>query len=161
MKRIRKAKGLTLQELADLSGVGRSTIGNIETGRFGGGQESLEPLARALGVTVQELQQPVSAPPPLNYQMPEESPEPSDEEFEAMRQWAQMRPAKLGIHGFILQLRETLRNKTLRFRTRILMANAITHEMEQALISETEPAIAAERHEPPIAPISYSKRKKP
>ena len=52
---VRKAHGLSQDQLAQLSGVGRVTIARIETGRISPNLQTLEKLAAALGVCVCEL----------------------------------------------------------------------------------------------------------
>jgi transcriptional regulator with XRE-family HTH domain len=51
LKRLRKARGLTLKELAAKSGFGVSTINNFENGRSGASQEFLSRISEILGVT--------------------------------------------------------------------------------------------------------------
>lgn len=55
LARLRKARGLTQQELADACGVGQSAIGNIERDTRGYGA-SVVAIARELGVTPEYLQ---------------------------------------------------------------------------------------------------------
>lgn len=55
LHRLREAKGLTMQQLAQLSGVGtRTTVFRLEHG-LEVGLSSAVAIARALGVTVDEL----------------------------------------------------------------------------------------------------------
>lgn len=56
LKEFRRRRGLTQQQLADLSGVDRSTIGQLETRRLKDtSTATLAPLADALGVAVHDL----------------------------------------------------------------------------------------------------------
>jgi transcriptional regulator with XRE-family HTH domain len=56
LKEVRESRGLTQVELAELSGVGRPAISNIETGKTSGIDfEVLEKLATALGVNAAVL----------------------------------------------------------------------------------------------------------
>jgi transcriptional regulator with XRE-family HTH domain len=56
LKETRESRGLTQVELANLSGVGRPTISNIETGKTSGIDfDVLEKLANALGVNAAVL----------------------------------------------------------------------------------------------------------
>jgi DNA-binding XRE family transcriptional regulator len=55
LKELRKARGLTLEKLAELSGVSVSQINRIERQTRGWSVESLPKLAKALGVSVSEL----------------------------------------------------------------------------------------------------------
>ena len=54
----RKARKMTLDELAAASGVGASTIGNIETGRAKPSEEMLQRLAKALRMQIDEIRAP-------------------------------------------------------------------------------------------------------
>jgi transcriptional regulator with XRE-family HTH domain len=55
LKRIRKQKGVTQRELSEASGVDPATISLVETGKRQPKIETLESLARALGVEVGEF----------------------------------------------------------------------------------------------------------
>lgn len=55
--RLRKAKGLTQQELADLVGVGKAYISSLETGRIGLSKAKSKELAQVLDVDIQEFYQ--------------------------------------------------------------------------------------------------------
>ena len=52
---VRRAKGWTQEQLAAASGVHRVTIARIENGKASPNVETLERLARALGVLVDDL----------------------------------------------------------------------------------------------------------
>ena len=52
---IRKERGLTQARLSDLSGVSRVTIARFETGKCSPSLETLDKLARALNITIDEL----------------------------------------------------------------------------------------------------------
>ena len=51
----RKARGMTQEQLAQISGVHRVTIARIESGEISPNLRTLERLAEAMGVTVGEL----------------------------------------------------------------------------------------------------------
>jgi len=55
IKEYREAKDWSISELAKLSGVPRSTLGEIEIHKRNPKQEHLEQIAAALGITVEEL----------------------------------------------------------------------------------------------------------
>ena len=55
VSRLRKAKGLTQQQLADLSGINRAMIGRIENGNYTPSVEQLESLGEALGFEPADL----------------------------------------------------------------------------------------------------------
>lgn len=55
LRRLRRARSLTQQALADRAGVSRVSIARIESGRNSPGARSLRRLARALDVGVAEL----------------------------------------------------------------------------------------------------------
>ena len=58
IKVLRKQKGLTIQELSELSSVGKGTISEIETGSSKNpGLVTLEQLAAALGTKIEDLLQ--------------------------------------------------------------------------------------------------------
>ena len=48
----RKAKGMTQQDVADKSGVTRTTVSKIEAGRFNAGVDIVDKLARAMGASL-------------------------------------------------------------------------------------------------------------
>lgn len=52
IQQVRKAKGLSQQQLADLMGVPKSTIGRIEAGMTTPKLETLQALAKALNLTI-------------------------------------------------------------------------------------------------------------
>ena len=54
LKRLREDKGYTLEELSKKAGVGRGTIGDIETGKSNSTIKTLNKIATALELTVQE-----------------------------------------------------------------------------------------------------------
>lgn len=54
LKKLRENKGYTLEELSKKAGVGRGTIGDIETGKSNSTIKTLNKLATALELTVQE-----------------------------------------------------------------------------------------------------------
>lgn len=51
----RYKKGYTLERLAKHSGIGKSTINNIENGKISPRLNQLEPIAIALGVKISDL----------------------------------------------------------------------------------------------------------
>lgn len=51
----RTAKGLTLMQLAKLSGIGKSTINNIENGKVSPTLFQIETIAIALGLRITDL----------------------------------------------------------------------------------------------------------
>jgi len=56
IKKLRKNYGMTIKDLSDKSGVGQSTISEIETGKVKNPKsETLSKLAKALNVTVDSL----------------------------------------------------------------------------------------------------------
>lgn len=56
IKRIREEKNISQEELARLSGVSRTTISGLETGKITVvGTDTLEKLAKALGVKVKAI----------------------------------------------------------------------------------------------------------
>ena len=55
LRRIRKARGLTMKELGKLSDVSESTIGMVETGKRKPSFELLLKLSEALGCSVNDL----------------------------------------------------------------------------------------------------------
>ena len=54
LKQLRESKNMTLEELAKKSGVGRGTIGDIETGKNKSTVKTLGKLAAAMGLTKEE-----------------------------------------------------------------------------------------------------------
>lgn len=56
IKKIRKAQKMTQTELARRAGVSQPHIYDLENGNRHASPEALERIAKALGVTVQELQ---------------------------------------------------------------------------------------------------------
>lgn len=54
LKKLRENKGYTLEELSKKAGVGRGTIGDIETGKSNSTIKTLNKLATALELTAQE-----------------------------------------------------------------------------------------------------------
>lgn len=54
LKNLREKKGYTLEELSKKAGVGRGTIGDIETGKSNSTIKTLNKIAAALELTVQE-----------------------------------------------------------------------------------------------------------
>jgi len=57
LQRLRKAAGLTLQQLSEKTGVPPSTINNFENGLRGIGDDALEKICRVLKVEVEEVLQ--------------------------------------------------------------------------------------------------------
>lgn len=55
LAQVRKAQGLSQERLAEISGVHRVSIARIESGEISPNIRTLERLATALGVTVNEL----------------------------------------------------------------------------------------------------------
>ena len=55
LKKIRNEKGLTVRGLAELAGLSKSTIENIEQGRFGCSIDVQQKIAIGLGVHIKEL----------------------------------------------------------------------------------------------------------
>ena len=55
LKALRHVRGMSQEELADQSGVGRATISRIERGLSGAQGRTLRRLAVAFGVNVEEL----------------------------------------------------------------------------------------------------------
>lgn len=56
IRQMREARGLSQKALADLAGVTRQTISNIERGAFPPKRESLEAISAAFGVPVWEIE---------------------------------------------------------------------------------------------------------
>lgn len=55
LRELRRLKALSQDELAEASGVGRSTLSRIESGKTGAQGRTLRRLAKALDVDVAEL----------------------------------------------------------------------------------------------------------
>ena len=55
IKELRKAKGLTQEQLAEILGIYQKQIGNIETGQFFTTMPKLEKIATALDVKIMDL----------------------------------------------------------------------------------------------------------
>lgn len=55
IKELRTAKGLTLKELSDLSGVSKSRLSELENGQGFPNAKALEQIAKALNATMEEL----------------------------------------------------------------------------------------------------------
>lgn len=56
IKEYRKLKGIRTQaELASIAGVARSTLGEIERHQMKGDTQTLRDIAKALGITLEEL----------------------------------------------------------------------------------------------------------
>lgn len=55
LKAVRKARGMTQQELADAANINRVTIAKYETGQIDPTLDSARKMADALGVTIDEL----------------------------------------------------------------------------------------------------------
>lgn len=55
IRQLRMSKGLTQEQLADLSGISRQYIGDVERGERNIAIVNIEKIARALGVTLSEL----------------------------------------------------------------------------------------------------------
>lgn len=55
LRQIRKARGLTIDDLTELSGIAKAHISMIERGKRNPSIAALESLARALGVSAQSL----------------------------------------------------------------------------------------------------------
>lgn len=51
----RQAKGLTLAQLSKLTGIGKSTLNNIENGKVSPKLNQLEAIAKATGTRIQDL----------------------------------------------------------------------------------------------------------
>lgn len=55
IKELRKSKGITQEQLAEMVGIGTANISYIETGKFAPSIENFEKIAEALGVQPFEL----------------------------------------------------------------------------------------------------------
>lgn len=55
LNELRRRRVLTMEELAEKSGVGRNTIWRLENGKMGGQPRTIRKLAAALGVEPEEL----------------------------------------------------------------------------------------------------------
>jgi transcriptional regulator with XRE-family HTH domain len=55
LRRVRKAKGFSQEELADRSGLHRTYVGSVERGERNISIDNMERLARALSVPLREL----------------------------------------------------------------------------------------------------------
>jgi len=55
IRRIREERGLSQEELADLAGLHRAYIGQIERGEKNIGLKNLEKIAKALGMNTKDL----------------------------------------------------------------------------------------------------------
>lgn len=51
----RQKKGLTLRQLEELTGIGKTTLNNIENGLVSPTLNQIEAIARALGVNMSDL----------------------------------------------------------------------------------------------------------
>ena len=76
VRRMRREKGLSQQELADLAGVGQDSISAIETGRHEPHPRTLRKLANALGVEVADFFREPAVPLP---EAPREAGQPNEE----------------------------------------------------------------------------------
>ena len=54
LKQLRESRNLTIQELAKISGLGKGTIGDIETGRSKSTVKTLHKIAKALELSIKE-----------------------------------------------------------------------------------------------------------
>lgn len=55
LNKLRNERGITLIRLAELSGVSKSTLNNIENGKTSPTIDQMEKIANALGVKIEEL----------------------------------------------------------------------------------------------------------
>lgn len=68
LKKLRESRNLTIKQLADKSGVGNGTIGDIERGNNGARPSTLEKLALALELSKNEKEELFSSTLPENIQ---------------------------------------------------------------------------------------------
>ena len=61
LKKLRESRNITIIKLAELSGVGNGTIGDIERGKSNGSKKSLEKISSALKLTAKEKDELYSA----------------------------------------------------------------------------------------------------
>ena len=61
LKKLRERKNISIIELAEKAGVGKGTVGDIETGRSKSTIKTLEKLSKALGLKEEERQELFSA----------------------------------------------------------------------------------------------------
>lgn len=54
VKKLRESRELTIMQLAEKSGLGNGTIGDIESGRSKGSRKSLNKIAEALNLNIEE-----------------------------------------------------------------------------------------------------------
>ena len=54
LKELRESRGLTIKRLAELTGLGNGTIGDMETGKSHGSRKSLGKIAKVLDLTTEE-----------------------------------------------------------------------------------------------------------
>ncbi|MFR4478776.1 MAG: helix-turn-helix domain-containing protein [Fusobacterium sp.] len=54
VKKLRESRNLTIMQLAEKANLGNGTIGDIETGRSKGSRKTLDKIAEALDLTVEE-----------------------------------------------------------------------------------------------------------
>ncbi len=54
VKKLRESRELTIMQLAEKSGLGNGTIGDIESGRSKGSRKSLNKIAEALNLSIEE-----------------------------------------------------------------------------------------------------------
>lgn len=52
---VRQKRGLTLRQLEELTGIGKTTLNNIENGLVSPTLNQIEAIARALGVNMSDL----------------------------------------------------------------------------------------------------------
>lgn len=55
LNKIRREKGITLEKLAGLSGISKSTLNNFENGRTSPNMNQMERIAEVLNVRIEEL----------------------------------------------------------------------------------------------------------
>lgn len=61
LKKLRESRNITIIKLAELSGVGNGTIGDIERGKSNGSKKSLEKISNALKLNAKEKDELYSA----------------------------------------------------------------------------------------------------